>query len=274
MKALVLKSDDGRYLLADLAADRKADIKKLQEALEDEEAASRHQRRGNLGHAVRARLRPSLRDPVRPPDLPRSVCPGERVRKLQHRHAYEERAHQERRPDEAARRRRRRICEGPLGPAPRPTSLVGLSARGVLCRGGTKAVQGQAGGLMSSPPQRHRRDLAGGRAILPDQEMHGGGPRRRPEDRRGVLPGPLRQRDILTAAGIRTRRLPGGGGRSQGSWLRRIFGTLRDDLLAGGLREPQEGGHRSRAHGRWSSGISAERQRGSPCRCASATRQP
>jgi len=31
VKALVLKSDDGRYLLADLAADRKADIKKLQE---------------------------------------------------------------------------------------------------------------------------------------------------------------------------------------------------------------------------------------------------
>ena len=31
VKSLVLKSDDGRYLLADLAADRKADIKKLQE---------------------------------------------------------------------------------------------------------------------------------------------------------------------------------------------------------------------------------------------------
>jgi len=31
VKALVLRSDDGRYLLADLAADRKADIKKLQE---------------------------------------------------------------------------------------------------------------------------------------------------------------------------------------------------------------------------------------------------
>jgi Ala-tRNA(Pro) deacylase len=31
VKALVIKSDDGRYLLADLAADRKADIKKLQE---------------------------------------------------------------------------------------------------------------------------------------------------------------------------------------------------------------------------------------------------
>ena len=31
VKALVLKSDDGRYLLADLAADRKADIKRLQE---------------------------------------------------------------------------------------------------------------------------------------------------------------------------------------------------------------------------------------------------
>ncbi len=31
VKALVMKSDDGRYLLADLAADRKADIKKLQE---------------------------------------------------------------------------------------------------------------------------------------------------------------------------------------------------------------------------------------------------
>ncbi len=30
VKALVLKSDDGNYLLADLAADRKADIKKLQ----------------------------------------------------------------------------------------------------------------------------------------------------------------------------------------------------------------------------------------------------
>jgi Ala-tRNA(Pro) deacylase len=32
VKALVLKSDDGRYILADLAADRKADIRKLQEA--------------------------------------------------------------------------------------------------------------------------------------------------------------------------------------------------------------------------------------------------
>ncbi len=32
VKALVLKSEDGRYLLADLAADRKADLKKLQEA--------------------------------------------------------------------------------------------------------------------------------------------------------------------------------------------------------------------------------------------------
>jgi Ala-tRNA(Pro) deacylase len=31
VKALVLKSDDGRYILADLAADRRADIKKLQE---------------------------------------------------------------------------------------------------------------------------------------------------------------------------------------------------------------------------------------------------
>jgi Ala-tRNA(Pro) deacylase len=31
VKALVLRSDDGSYLLADLAADRKADIKKLQE---------------------------------------------------------------------------------------------------------------------------------------------------------------------------------------------------------------------------------------------------
>jgi Ala-tRNA(Pro) deacylase len=31
VKALVLKSDDGQYLLADLAADRKADIKKLQQ---------------------------------------------------------------------------------------------------------------------------------------------------------------------------------------------------------------------------------------------------
>ncbi|MGA2198585.1 MAG: YbaK/EbsC family protein [Nitrososphaerales archaeon] len=32
VKALVLKSEDGRYLLANLAADRKADIRKLQEA--------------------------------------------------------------------------------------------------------------------------------------------------------------------------------------------------------------------------------------------------
>ncbi|MGD0636496.1 MAG: YbaK/EbsC family protein [Nitrososphaerales archaeon] len=31
VKALVLKSDDGCYLLADLAADRKADVKRLQE---------------------------------------------------------------------------------------------------------------------------------------------------------------------------------------------------------------------------------------------------
>ena len=114
VKALVLKSDDGRYLLADLAADRKADIKKLQELSKTKKLHLRHQGRGHLGHAVRAGLRPPLRGPLRPPDLPRSVCPGERVRQLQHRPTDEERAHQEGRPDEAARRRRGRVCEGPF----------------------------------------------------------------------------------------------------------------------------------------------------------------